>query len=160
MPPATASAYDAQWSLDLGVGWGVAPALSSFPNNGPATSASAGFGIGDTWALRPTLSYAVHPPFNGGDALHVLFGGVEGLYLIDILQVVPSFGAGIDVLATYDGRLWGADFAVHLVGSLDYLVSREFVIGVDIRPYFLLTALDRDPIYLSFLLRASVLFDY
>lgn len=157
--PASASAYEGKWSLDLGLGWGVAPTLQA-PNHGPFATASATFGVGDTWGVRPYFGYGIHPPFNGGPPAQVGFLGVEGIYLIDVFTFVPSFGLGVDALAITNGVSWEADFAVHAVVSLDYLATREIVLGLDVRPYFLLTALTSDPFYLAITLRGSVLFDY
>jgi hypothetical protein len=157
--PSTAAAYEQQVSLDLSAGWGVAPVLPA-PNNGPAWALSSAIGFDDTWGLGIYAGWAVHPPFNGGESVHVGIFGAEALYYIDILEVVPFFGLGIDVITTFDGNAWGADFAAHLRASVDYLVSREVAIGVDVRPYILFTNLDLDPVYLTFLARVSVLLDY
>ncbi len=159
--PSTALAYDHQVTLDAAAGWGVAPAFSA-TDNGPAWALSSTIGFDDTWGLGVYAGWAVHPAFNGGEPVHFGFAGVEGLYFIDILQVVPYFGLGIDVLPVYDGNTnqWSADFAAHLRASVDYLVSREVAIGVDVRPYVLWTALSTDPVYITFLARVSYVFDY
>ena len=160
--PGAAAAYEEQVSLDVGVGWGFAPALEMFPNHGPLASVGTTIGFDDTWALAINAAWAVHPPFVDATDAPFQVGqlGVEALYYIDILQLVPFFGAGIDLLPTSDGTQWAVDFAAHLRVSLDYLLSREVTIGVDVRPYILLTALSLDPIYISAQLRVSFLFDY
>lgn len=160
---APVSAYDRQISLDVAAGWGIAPALSGLPNHGPGATVGAAIGFDDTWGLGVYGGWAVHPPLTDGAAptFHVGFAGVEALYYFDILQIVPFFGAGVDVLPNTDGSNWGADFAAHLRISVDYLVSREVTVGVDIRPYILFTALpDINPVYLTFQARVSFLFDY
>lgn len=159
--PNGAHAYDGQVTLDVTVGWAIAPALDA-PDNGPGGGIGASFGFGDTWGLGVYANYFAHPPFNGGDTLHFGIVGVEGLYYLDILQVVPFFGIGIDVIPTYDDATesWSADFAAHVRASLDYLISREAIIGIDIRPYVLFTALSVDPVYITFLARFSYALDY
>lgn len=159
--PAAAHAYDHQITVEAAVGWGLAPALAA-PDNGPAGLIGATIGFDDTWGMGISAGWAVHPPFNGGSALHTGFAGVEALYFIDILQVVPFFGLGVDVLTTYDSATdaWGADFALHVRASLDYLVSRQVIIGLDVRPYVLFTALSTEPVYLTFLARFSYVIDY
>ncbi len=159
--PSSALAYDHQMTLGAAAGWGVAPTFSA-PDNGPNLALSSTIGFDDTWGMGVYAAWAVHPPFNGGRAVQVGFAGVEGLYYIDILQVVPFFGVGVDVLPTYDGNTdrWNADFAAHLRASVDYLLSREVVIGLDVRPYVLLTALSTQPVYISFMARVSYVFDY
>ncbi len=160
--PSVASAYEEQVSLDLGVGWGFAPALDMFPNHGPLAGLGATIGFDDTWGLAFNAAWAVHPPFvDATDApFHVGQFGVEALYYVDILQIVPFFGVGVDLLPISDGTSWTVDFAAHLRISIDYLLSRDLTIGVDVRPYILLTALNVDPIYISTQLRMSFLFDY
>src|SRR5690606_33469185 len=110
-----ARAYDDQLTLDVAAGWAVAPVLDA-PNNGPGGGVGASFGFDDAWGLGVYAQWFVHPPFNGGDSLHFGIVGVEGLYYLDILQVVPFFGLGVDVLPTYDAATesWGAEFAAHV----------------------------------------------
>ncbi|MBX3270051.1 MAG: hypothetical protein KF729_07300 [Sandaracinaceae bacterium] len=160
--PASAAAYDRQVSLDVVAGWGLAPALEVAPNHGPSFGVASTIGLDDAWGLGVQLGWAVHPPFaNASDpTFHVGVFGVEVLYYLDILAVVPFFGVGVDLLPTVQGDRWAVDFAAHLRVSLDYLASREITIGVDVRPYILWTNLSVDPIYLTFQARLSVLFDY
>ncbi len=160
--PSGARAYDHQVSLDVNAGWGVAPALQMVPNHGPTAGVGTSIGFDDAWGMAIQLGWAIHPPFvNASDEVfHVGILGVEGLYYLDILEIVPFFGVGIDLLPTVNGSTWGLDFAAHVRVSLDYLVSREVTIGVDVRPYILLTALSVDPVYLTFQARVSFLFDY
>ena len=163
-----ASAYDRQLTLDLTAGWALAPALdprppaTQAPDHGPTGGIGATIGFEDTWGVGVYAGYAGHPPFNGGEAYHFGFAGVEALYYIDILQVVPFFGLGIDVLPSYDENTdtLTADFAAHARVSLDYLLSREVAIGADVRAYILPTALDLDPVYLTFQVRLSYILDY
>jgi len=160
--PSAAFAYDDQVSLDVGMGWGFAPGLEMFPNHGPLVGVATTIGIDDTWGVAIHGAWALHPPFvdDSDPVFHVGQVGAEALYYIDILQVVPFFGAGIDLLPTSDGTNWSVDFAAHLRLSVDYLASREIAVGIDVRPYILLTALSTDPVYVSVQLRLSVLFDY
>lgn len=159
--PPVAHAYDRQLTLDAAVGWGVAPVLDA-PNHGPTVAIGTAIGFAEAWGIGLHAGWSVHPAFNGGETFHLGFAGIEGLYYIDILEVVPFFGVGVDVLPTFDESTssWSADVAAHLRASLDYLVSREVAIGVDIRPYVLLSALSTDPVYLTFLARFSYVLDY
>lgn len=159
--PATALAYDHQITIDAAAGWGVAPAFAA-PDNGPSWALSSTIGFAEAWGVGVYAGWSVHPPFNGGEPLQVGLFGAEGLYYIDILEVVPFFGLGVDVLPIFDGNTgqWSADFAAHLRASLDYLVSRDVIVGLDVRPYILFTALGTDPVYITFLARFSYVFDY
>ncbi len=161
LAPTSAHAYDHQLTLDASAGWGVAPALEA-PNHGPSFAIGTTIGFDDAWGLGVYAGWSVHPAFNGGEPYHLGFAGVEGLYFIDILEVVPFFGVGIDVLPTFDGSTnsWGADVAAHLRASVDYLVSRSVAIGLDVRPYVLFSALSTDPFYLTVLARFSYILDY
>jgi hypothetical protein len=159
--PDRAHAYEEQLTLDLAGGWGIAPGLQ-LPDNGPAWTLGTSIGFDDTWGLSIYAGWATHPAFNEGSPLHLGVFGVEGLYYIDVLQVVPFFGVGVDVIPTFDEatNAWGADFAAHLRLSVDYLATREIAVGVDVRPYILFTRLSLEPVYLTFLLRVSVILDY
>lgn len=159
--PSLAHAYDRQITLDLAAGWGVAPALEA-PNHGPGGGIGTTIGFEDAWGIGVYAGWHGHPPFNGGEAYQLGMFGVEGLYYLDILQVVPFFGLGVDVLPSYDHTTdsWRADFAAHLRLSLDYLLSREVIVGVDIRPYVLFTSLSLDPVYITFQARFTYVFDY
>jgi hypothetical protein len=163
-----AKAYDRQITLGPTAGWAFAPALeprppaTAAPDHGPVGGVDMTLGFGDTWGVGAYLAWAVHPAFDEGEPYHFGLAGVEGLYFLDILQVVPFFGLGIDVVPTYDANTdtWAADFAAHARASVDYLLSREVLIGADIRAYILPTALDLDPVYLTFQARLSFVFDY
>ena len=160
--PRSAAAYDRQVTLDLGVGWGFTPALEMLPDHGPVGSLATTIGFDDTWALGIHASWGVHPPLTSSTdpTFHVGVVGVEALYYIDILAVVPFFGLGVDVLPTTDETAWALDFAAHARVSLDYLVSRQITVGLDVRPYVLLTALDIDPVYVTVQVRMSALLEY
>jgi hypothetical protein len=76
--------------------------------------------------------------------------------MIDVLELVPSFGAGLDAVITHwpvaagnDDAELRADFAAHAVLGLDYLLSRELSFALDVRPHLLVTALDDEPLYLT-----------
>ncbi len=165
LAPTRAQAYERQVTLDLGVGWGWAPMLDA-PNHGPLAQVGTAIGFdNDTWALGLYGAWAIHPILTEptDEVFHIGLVGAEALYYFDILEIVPFFGAGVDLLPSFNGATWGADFAVHLRVSVDYLVSREVAIGVDIRPYLLVTGLleaNLNPVYLTAQARLSLLFDY
>lgn len=163
-----AAAYDDQITLGVTAGWALAPALAPrppsthAPDHGPTAGISATIGFEDTWGIGAYAAWAVHPPFNGGEPYHFGLAGVEALYYVDILQVVPFFGLGVDVLPSVDENTdaVSADFAAHARVSIDYLLSREVLIGADVRVYILPTALDLTPVYMTFQVRLSYAIDY
>jgi hypothetical protein len=153
--PAQALAYEDQLTVSAGAGYALA-ILESEPLHGAAFDLAVSVGLDPVWSLRGRAAYAVHP----GDApLHVVLLSPELLYMIDVVEVVPYFGLGLSAL----GRAWGAEFrpaaGVHAVLGLDYLASRAFGLGCDLRPGILVTDLDRHPFQLSFTLNAVWFFD-
>lgn len=165
---ADAVAYDRQVTLAPTAGWAFAPALAprapatQAPDHGPVAGLDATVGVGDAWGIGAYLAWAVHPPFHGGEPYQFGLAGVEALYFLDILEVVPFFGLGVDVIPSYEGntRTWGADFAAHARASVDYLLSREVLLGADVRVYILPTAWSLDPVYLTLQARLGFVLDY
>lgn len=160
LAPPGAHAYEDQATLGVDLGWSGAPsAQAGVPRHGATLGVSGTWGLGDTWALGARLAYALHP----ADApLHVGVAGVEVLYLVDVLSVVPSLGVGIDgFFGIRDGRL-GADLAVHALLSFDYLMSRRWLLGVDVRAFALPFAFDDgglSPFAMQASVRLSATFD-
>ena len=158
--PAPARAYEDQVLLGLDIGYARALANDDLPANGLLSGLSVDIGIGDAWAIRCRAAYAFHP---GGRPLHLGLAGAEVVYLLDILELVPFFGLGVDGILTQredDGT--GVDLALHAVLGLDWLVTREWVVGLDIRAYalpFSLADQGVDPVYLGAGLRLGYVFD-
>ena len=156
--PATAHAYEDQVGLAAGLGYAVIPSDTALPQHGLAVQAEIGFGLGDTWELRALAGYAVEI---ADEPLHRVHLGAELVYLLDILEVVPFFGVGIDLPLTIHPLVDRIpDFAGHAVVGIDWLLSRDFALGVEVRPYVLFTRLDADaPVWLTTVIRAQVLFE-
>jgi hypothetical protein len=150
--PSPARAYEDQYTLGIGLGYAHA-FPSGAPHPGALVELTASSGLAATWTARARISAAWHP---GDPGLYRGLGGAELLYMIDVLELVPALGLGLDGLLT---RLPAAangeaaelrgDFAAHAVLGLDYLVSRALSLGLDVRPHLLLTALDDEPLYLT-----------
>ena len=154
-----ARAYEDQVVLTLDAGYGSALADDA-PTHGLVVGLGVDVGLNDAWAVRARVSYALHP--SGGGALHALMAGAEVVYLLDILEIVPFFGLGLDGVATFTQGEGGADLAAHAVVGVDWLPRRRWLVGLEVRPYVLPFALaDRglDPFYLSVDLRFGVVFD-
>jgi len=154
-----AHAYEDQATLSLDVGYAAVLANPDLPPHGAMVGLSGTWGLSDAFSIGARLAYAAHP---GDPLLHVGIAGVEVVYLLDIVTVVPFFGLGTDAILTAADGGAGVDWGLHAVLGLDWLVSREWIVGVDIRPYVLpLSLADNgvDPVYLSVSLRASMVFD-
>ena len=163
--PSTARAYEDQATLDLDLGYAAALATDALPPNGVQFGVGGSWGLNDAWTIRGRLAYGVHP---AAQPLHVGILGVEVVYLLDLVEVVPFAGLGADALGTgFDDGTGGgsgfeANFAIHAVLGLDWLVSRRFIVGLDVRPYILPLAFDAEtlaPVYLSASVRLSFVFE-
>jgi hypothetical protein len=149
-----AFAYEDQATLGLGLGYAHAFGLSPAP--GAAVALSASLGLGQTLTARALAGYALHPARR---PLHVGLAGAELLYVIDVIELVPWFGLGADgVLRAQAGEL-EPELAAHAVLGLDYLVSRELTLSLELRPYVLLTDLDGEPVYGAVIVSASWMLD-
>ncbi len=155
-----ARAYEDQATAALSVGYGlVAIPESDLPQHGLAFGLLGSIGLDDAWELRARFDYVYH---FGDLPLHVGALGVEAIYQLDIIEVVPFFGAGIDGLATvYDGA-FGGELGVHVVLGVDYLLSRDMLIGLDVRPHFLPLSGDiarLEPVYFTVGARVALIFE-
>lgn len=155
--PAPAAAYEDQLALSLDLGYGAAPLTDDLPAHGFATGLAAQIGLNDMFALGLRAGHAFHP---GETPAHILTVGLEAVYVVDILEVVPFFGLGVDFFGTVqDG--FRPSFGVHGILGLDWLFARSWAVGLDVRPYWL--PLDReltvDPFYLQIGLRFSYLLE-
>ena len=150
-----AHAYEDQASLDAELGYGHAVS-DAVPPHGVALGVGASLGLNDLFTARGQFTWALHP--SERRVLSALLLSAEILYLVDVLEIVPYFGAGIDGIATLGDSL-GTDLGVHPVLGFDWLVSRELTLGMQVRSIFLLTAWSRDPVYFKAGVTASYLID-
>jgi hypothetical protein len=142
---APARAYEDHASLDAELSYGHAISDSA-PPNGVALGLGAGLGLSDVFSVRGQLTWALHPGEPQFTSLFFLSG--ELLYLIDVLEIVPYFGFGVDVIGSYvSGQEFGGDMGVHPVLGFDWLLSREFTLGLALRSVFLVTGLNDNPVY-------------
>jgi hypothetical protein len=146
-----AQAYEDQASIDAELHYGHAVSDTE-PAHGAGIGLGASLGLDNVLTFRGQLSWSLHP--HRPDALSVFILTGELLYVVDVLEIVPYFGVGLDgvIMANRidrDGAATRADFGVHPVLGVDWLLSRELAVGLQIRSVLLLTALDRDPLYLK-----------
>ena len=150
-------AYEDQLSLGVGAGYAYL-AHSDGPRHGIAIDLEASLGLAAAWSVRAALGYSLHP---GSRASSRLGLGGELVYVIDVLELVPSLGLGVDAVAgrSHEQQALRVDFGVHPVLGIDWLVRRELMLGLSARPVFVLTDWAHHPLYLSVTLTLSWLLD-
>ncbi|MCB9667288.1 MAG: hypothetical protein H6715_04100 [Myxococcales bacterium] len=153
---APALAYQDQISLGVEAGYAGQFGDNALGDHGVALGLSSALGLDDTWMVRAHALYAYHP---GTLPWHASLFGAELIYVLDVIEWIPFFGLGAHgMLNVADGEV-SADGAGNLVLGLDYVLSRDTVVGLDIRPFVVLSALETRPAYLTVTLRLEWLFD-
>jgi hypothetical protein len=154
--PAAARAYEDTAGLAIDLGYAYA-SPQTLPHNGGLVGVEASIGLDDIWSVRGALTYSLHP---GSSTLSVLTVGAELLYLIDVLEIVPYLGGGVDAIGSWTtGASFATEFGIHPVVGVDWLVDRGLALGLQVRPIFLVTAWSSEPIYLSVSLNATWLLE-
>jgi hypothetical protein len=143
--PRAAHAYEDQQTLGLGVGYANVVS-STLPAHGVCVDLSASSGLNASWTARARLTYGWHPDLV---PLHVGMAAAELLYMIDILEFVPYFGAGAGVVGHVRAHTLTAYPAVHAFAGVDYLLSRALALELEVRSQALLSALQTHPLYLT-----------
>ena len=152
-----ARAYEDQASFEAELSYGHAVSDTT-PPHGAALGLGASLGLSNLFSARGQLSWALHP--DDPDLTSLVFVSAELLYIVDILEVVPYFGLGIDGIGRFaSGSAFALDFGAHPVLGFDYLASREVALGLAFRPVFMLSALDTDPVYFKVGATFSYLFE-
>lgn len=159
-PVPEAIAYEGQGTLGVESGYGVVVITdTTLPQHGVLMGLEFGVGLGDQFALRAHADYGFHP---GDEPMQVGLFGIEALYLVDIVRVVPYFGLGIDGILTGYQDAVGLELGFHVTLGAEYLLSRDWLIGLDVRPHFLPVTFSEgrvEPVYIATTLRISWLFD-
>jgi len=154
-PASLARAYEDQLSFGVGAGYAYGTQQGA-SDHGAYFQLEASLGVSPTWSVRGVLAYAAHPatPRWSQGLL-----GVEALYLVDVLELVPYAGIGIDALAGFTPSDTRFDVGAHPVLGIDWLLGRSFLLGFSARPIFVLSGLERGPLYLVLSLTATWLWD-
>jgi hypothetical protein len=154
----SAKAYEDQASVDTELAYVHAFAPDSKALDGVAIGAGASLGLSNVLTLRGQFMWAFHP--SDEPLVSVAWLSADLVYVLDVLEWVPYFGAGVDGAAfIQSGRDTVTEFGVHPVIGFDYLISREIALGMQVKPVFLLSALDELPVYLQAGVTLSFLFD-
>jgi hypothetical protein len=153
--PSSAFAYEDQATLGVDLGY-AARLADQGPYHGAVFSAQSSLGLNDIWSIRARLAYAIHPDSR---PLHLFFTSADIIYLVDILQIVPFFGGGIDGIGTLRDKEFTIDGGIHAVLGVDYLWSRDFVTGIEVRPLVFISRFETHPAYFTVNTTASLIFD-
>jgi hypothetical protein len=153
-----ARAYEDQAAVDTELAYVHAFAPNAKAVDGAALGVGASFGMSNTLTLRGQFMWAFHP--SDEPLVSAVWLSADLIYVLDVLEWVPYFGAGIDGAAfIQSGRDVVTESGVHPVVGFDYLVSRELTVGVQVKPVVLFTAIDELPVYLQAGVTLSFLFD-
>jgi hypothetical protein len=132
----SARAYDEQASLDLALGYALT-VQDDVIAQGASVDLGVSLGLSEAVVARATLGYAalVGPDSYGErEAAHLGRLRVEGLYLLDVLKLVPFFGLGVTLTnSPQNSAALPVRPGGHLLLGADYLVSRSWIVGVDVR---------------------------
>jgi hypothetical protein len=154
----SAKAYEDQASVDTELAYVHAFAPDSKALDGVAVGVGASLGMSDTLTLRGQFMWAFHP--SDEPLVSAIWLSAELIYVLDVLEWVPYFGAGIDGAAfLQSGRDVVTETGVHPVVGFDYLISRELTFGMQVKPVVLFSAIDELPVYLQAGVTLSFLFD-
>ncbi len=156
--PTTALAYEDQVGLGVDVTYGRFVPDARRPD-GLLLGITGSLGLDDTWTARLRLAYGGHFATDAApETLQLGMASGELLYLFDILEWVPYFGLGADAVTFNDSEGFGVEAGGHFIVGIDWLPTRELVIGADIRAVTLLSYWEQRPFYMAFSLSASWLF--
>ena len=157
--PSRALAYEDQAGLAVGLGYAHMVSERAL-GPGAGLDLIGSLGLSSTWSARARASYGLHAGERGERAQHVGTLGLEVVYLIDVLQLVPFFGWGVDTsMLRPRGGPSRFRAGVHAVLGVDYLASRRLTFGLDIRGTLWVSSLDVEPGQVAAQLTGGLLFD-
>ena len=154
-----AAAYEDQILVGLDAGYALVMVDNDLPRHAPQFGLTVNLGLNDAWSIAARVGHALHI---GDPLLHATSGVAEAVYTLDILQWVPFFGVGTGVILTARDGAIGLDWSLHALIGLDFLATREWIVGVDVRIHALPLALPTTgvaPAYLTLGLRVSRAFE-
>ena len=154
-PLARAQAYEDQLTLGAAPGYAV-----RFSENGANHHAALGLlssiGLDETWSARARLGYAIEPV---SEPVHLFLVSVDLIYLVDILQLVPYGGVGIDAIGALTGSNFDTNTGIHVLVGLDYLYSRTIILGIELSPLLVVSSVDDWQVYLLANTKFNYIFD-
>jgi hypothetical protein len=131
-----ARAYEEQLTLGAAAGYAALLDSDPLPRDGIHFALSAGSGFGDAWSIEGFTSYSL---YFDERPLHIGMAGLETVYALDIVRFVPLIGAGLDGILTVRSRDTRGDFALHALLGIDFLVNPRWIVGADVRGFWVAT---------------------
>lgn len=127
-----ARAYNEQASLDWSLGYAALLAQDDLPSHSSTITAGASLGLTDWLVARTAFGYSAW--LERARTQHVGRGQLEFVYAIDVVRWVPMLGAGAGLWALHErDRGFVLRPAGHVVLGVDYLLSRTWTLGFDLR---------------------------
>lgn len=154
MTPGTALAYEGHVGVWLGAGYSGILGDTTLPPHAVAASAGVGIGLDDAWELRVRADYAYHV-----DSVQRGLLSADLVYVLDILSVVPYFGVGAGGGWTALPEGLRGDVVAGAILGVDVLLDRTWIVGVELRPQWVVTDLANEPFVLTALGRVQALFE-
>ncbi|QQR88910.1 MAG: hypothetical protein IPJ88_11850 [Myxococcales bacterium] len=154
--PRSVWAYDGSLGLGVHLGYGASFDSELESAHGLGLGIDANLGLNDTWSLLGHASFMLHP---ANQQVGRMLGGAELVYMLDVLSWVPFFGAGAFAQLDMASGQSDSNVGVNGIVGLDYFVSRELLMGLDIRPFLNLSNFNTDPAYLTVNLRLTWLLE-
>ncbi len=108
---------------------------------GGGLSAGLEYGFTDSLGVRGFFAYNAHAS-PGGDpgVLSVVLGGLDLIYAVDILRIIPYLFAGVEGAGIGGGaHEWKPHLGIRVGAGMDYLLSRTWSLGVDIGYHLFVT---------------------
>ncbi len=156
----SARSDEREWSVALTPAYAVAY-VDGRTGHGGGYSLDVGYGVSDSLSLHVQGMMTWHSLDGSRTASPGAvagFGAMAGLtYTLDVIRLVPSFSLAVGAIGVRAGADYAGSpsvlksvtgFGIGLGFALDYLVSRHFAVGMEVRYQTALTDLDRLPMYL------------
>jgi hypothetical protein len=163
--PRSASALERQQGFGLDAGLAILTVSGQSAEMGVAYGLHYSYALNDQFDIVGELGGAavdLHPVMVPGSGRPSQLWNVDAglIYKIDIVQVVPYFGALAGGYLMYGGSLPSAQPypGVEIAGGADYLLNRHWAVGLAIREHLLFTDLSTYPTYLTVTARVELMF--
>lgn len=97
------------------------------------------YGLSDAWSLAGNAFLTSNQVTKTGGRSRVTSQAIGFVYSLDVIEIVPYFGFYVGLYEIAGGGVAKADVKLggQLAVGLDYIVSRDFILGIDLRAHAL-----------------------